>query len=53
MATGVTPVASPREDYKYTQVIELSYKLPAESQSTSFFSFYIQLSLADFVTFIW
>lgn len=54
MAAGGIPVASPEKDYKYTKTKELSYKLPAVSQSTIFFSFYIQLALKNIVTFcIW
>lgn len=45
MAAGILPAASPKkDDYEYTKATESSYKLPAVSQSTKSFSFYIQPS---------
>lgn len=38
MAAGITPAAPPKRDcYEYTEATELSYKLPAVSQSTKSF----------------
>lgn len=38
MAAGIIPAASPKKDYdEYTKTTELSYKLPAVSQSTKSF----------------